>query len=113
MNEKVVTVNFGKEAREAGRKLTRLLGIVRAQEDELLTDPVRLFDLAQQAIAQKDSLIREARDALRPRIDPTLPSEPVRFEPIKTVSVMADEYYRLKAAAEIICRDPSPIGEEG
>lgn len=105
MDEKVVKVEFGRDAREAGRRLTRLLGIVKAQEEELLTNPVRLFDLVQKALAEKDALIREARDALRPRIDPTPPKGPIPFEPIRTVNVYADEYYRLKAAAAILNRE--------
>lgn len=111
--ETVIRVTFGKEAREAGRALSRLLGMVEAQEAELVNDPRRLFALAQTAIAQRDRIIREAQDALRPRLSAHY-QEPVRFRPIETVSVMADEYRRLRAAAEIIQRPllSPPVAEE-
>jgi hypothetical protein len=111
-DETVIRVAFGKETREAGRALSRLLGIVEAQEAELLSDPRRLFALAQSAIAQRDRIIREAQDALRPRLSARY-EDPAQFRPIETVNVMADEYRRLKAAAEIIQRPlPSPAAEE-
>ena len=101
MDDKIVRVNFGKEAREASKALGRLLGLVERQDDELLSDPRRLFGLASEAIARRDMLIREAQDALRPHIDYRPSTE---FHPIRTVTVDADEYKRLRKAASIINR---------
>lgn len=104
MTENVLHVDFGREVREHSRRLSRLVGLVEDQEQELLTDPRRLFDMACEAIALRDQVIRDAQDALRQKIQFEYNPGPISFEPFRTVHVPADEYERMKKAAEIIGR---------
>jgi predicted RecB family endonuclease len=104
----VVSVDFGKVNREHGRRLTRLMGIIEKHEQELLDDPRRLYDMAMAHIAAHARVIREAQDALRPRLDCSYPTGPIPFEPMRTVHVDAAEYARLKKAAAIIERGVTP-----
>jgi hypothetical protein len=95
----IVSINFGKQEREAQARFARLIGLVDKRDADFIKDPTKFFDQAGEEISKRDLVIRNAQDALRPRIDPN-PDH--GFMPIRTVTVMADEYARLKACAAII-----------
>jgi hypothetical protein len=104
-DEKVVSVDFGKTRREACHAFARLLGLFDAQNAELMENPVRLFDLAGAELYKRDQVLREAREALRPRIlIPCYDRGPIPFMPLRTVQVDAAEYDRLRKCAQIVER---------
>lgn len=97
----VTPIDFGKDRREAARTFSRLMGLVEAHEAAVLADPVKYLDMAGKEIGRLRHGIREARDALRRTVN-IAPRQTEVYEPIRTVNVSADEYERLKRAANII-----------
>lgn len=99
----IIKQDFGRERREACRKLSRLIGLVEAQERELEDDPRRLLDLAGGEIVRLKRGIDEACEALRPRVYPYYPSLGDFIE-TRTMVVDREELERLRKAADIIRR---------
>jgi hypothetical protein len=99
--DSVIEFDFGRERRDAGRLLTKLLGILEAQEAELLSDPVRLYRMAGKEIARLHVVLQTARDALR--VPVAYGSFDVCSRPsIETHVVVKDEWLRLQACAAIV-----------
>lgn len=95
-------VDFGKDKNEARRTLCRLLGLLEAQEEELRTDPTRLFNMAGAEIARLQKVLRTADDALRPVVQ-YMPEERPMLDPdLEPIRVTRGEYRRLKVCAEIV-----------
>lgn len=108
MSDNVITHDFGKDAREAGRKLSHLLGLVEAQRKELEDDPVRLFDLAGERIADVTRRLDAAWEALQPQVD-WRPDDGSAPTPLRTVVVDARELERLRACAAIVTETATSI----
>lgn len=93
--------DFGKASRDTRRLLCRLLGLLEAQEEELRTDPVRLFGLSVEEISRLHRILRDANEALVPVLQWKHDDIPVRPD-FNTMNVPLDEYRRLKACAAIV-----------
>lgn len=108
-----IAVDFGKERREASRILARLLGIIEAQEAELLADPLRLFKLATNEIGRLQRVLHDARGALAPSFSFGLAEDAARPS-FDVIRVPRDEWDRLRACAAVIRRiDSTMEGDDG
>jgi hypothetical protein len=103
MEKNVQPVDFGKEQREAARKLGRLLNLVEQQEANIIADPVKYWRMAGEEISRLRLVLEEAHDALRSPVDLWREPEPV-YRPTETVTVVKSEHERLRACAAIVER---------
>lgn len=74
-DDKLVHVDFGKERVEAARMMTRLLGMVEAQEADIIANPVKYWKIAAEEISRLRTAIRDAQDARRIPLDLSPPDE--------------------------------------
>ena len=95
----VIAHDFGKERTEAARMMARLLGLLDKREADILADPVKFFNQAGERIGQMQQGIKDARDALRIKLDYE-PSDDHKI--IGSLYVPADEWERLQACAAIV-----------
>jgi hypothetical protein len=113
----IIPHDFGREKREAARRLTLLLKQSADRAAELERDPVRLFNIAIQEIADLHRQIQEAQAALSGYM-PLEIDEPASSSSAKgVVRIAAADYKRLRRCAEIVrgmetlkLPQPSPPG---
>jgi hypothetical protein len=105
----VVRVEFGKDAREAQRAYGRLAGLVEEQERDFLKDPAKFFRQAASELGRRDQFIRSLEDAMRCTVTTSVAAEPIKFEPIETVTVTKRDYELLQTLTAIIERGPPPF----
>lgn len=102
MDQTVVAVNFGKEERDAARKLADLLQRVSVVEDELLTHPLRLFEEASKKIVDLQRALRHCEAALFNRIEP-LSRDIDQSQPLpnyfQKISVYLDDWKKYEECA--------------
>lgn len=97
-------IDFGKDQREAARRLSGLLGLIEARDREMLENPKKFFDMAADEIVRLQGVLRAAQDALRVPMDIALyrQDSPITFCPLETWIVDKAEWERLKAVERII-----------
>ncbi len=101
--ERIVAVDFGKDEREASRRLAHLLGLAEEQREAIAADPVKFYNAAAAEIARLQLRLRELRDAGRARVPSyhDLGAEPSRplFD---TVTVTRDDYDALRRLRKLL-----------
>lgn len=85
--------------------LGRLLGIAEAMDADMLANPKKYYDRAVTEIIRLRTVLEEANEALRVPLHDVWsppPDVPPPFEPMQVVSVMKDEWERLKRVERIV-----------
>lgn len=98
----VVEVNFGKEGREASRKLARLLGLIEQQEAAILADPVHYVKQAGANLARLQASIREMREVLKEDMDCSINAPSLLYTQPTSIMIRLDEYKRWKKLEQIL-----------
>jgi hypothetical protein len=106
MSDNVALHDFGREAREYARKLSHLLNLRDQHEAAVLRDPLPYLKKAHEKIAELQTAIREAQEALyvyieAPRYDAPYEAERPPLAP-EIVRVPRAEYERLRRAATLL-----------
>lgn len=101
----VITVDFGKERRDAARTLAKLLGVLEERDADVLRDPLKYLYMASDRITLYQQTLHAARDSLRTPLSQFM-GDPSRAD-FDTIRIPRCEWERLKACAEIVraCMD--------
>lgn len=98
----VVQYDFGKRSRDAARAYGRLVGLMEAQAEAFIGDPVAFFEDASDRIVKWEMLFRSAQRALEPTITKVSDDTPINECRVETMAISKDEYERLRKCAAIV-----------
>lgn len=99
--DNVVEVEFNKEVNETVQRFAKLVGLVEDNNDNILRDPVKYFNMAMEKIAGLQETIRRANDALLPKFE-YMADDGVVLNSMETISMPYSRYVQLVECSEVI-----------
>lgn len=100
-SENVTHVDFGKSERESVRRFARLMGIVEEHQRRIAENPGPYLDALAMDACDLVMLIERAIEASQAG-RPVLQTSDVRYEPVRTVTVVESEYLALRQCASLL-----------
>lgn len=101
-DDNVTHVDFGKAERESVRCFARLMGIVEEHQRRIAENPGPYLDALAMDACDLVMLIERAIEASRPQrgLEPFRTN--VRYEPVRTVTVVESEYLALRQCVSLL-----------